>query len=109
MLLMGGLVLALILPIFLARTRQARGRLLGMLVGGYFMVVGGLAAVGLLYLAIIEGRTGIVRNRPSTVFVFAENPVVASVSLLVSLVCAGMLAYWGLSLFRGARNGTLGA
>lgn len=93
MLLMGGLALALILPTFLARTREARGRLLGMMVGGYFMAVGALCAAGLVYLAIAEGRTGIVRNRPSTVFVFAENPVVASVSLLVSLVCAGMLIY----------------
>jgi len=108
-LLAGGLVLSLVLPIFLARTRQARGRLLGMLVGLYLMTIGLVGAVGLVYLAVVDGRTGIRRNSLSAVFAFADQPVLATVTLLVSLLCAGTFVVCGFLLFKGARDGTLGA
>lgn len=106
-LLLVGMLLTLIIPIFLARSRVARGRLCGILFGAYLTAVSTAGIVFLLYVAVVHGGAGIGRRTLSATFLFSQQPVVATFVLLVNLACLGCLMALGWTIFRLARKNEL--
>jgi len=107
--LMAGCVLPLVIPLFFDRSREERGRLAGMLFGGYITLLGALGAALTLYNAIAHGRVGIGRHGPRAWFAFSDAPVAAVLALLVTLACTGVFMAFGRFLYKGSRDRTLGS
>lgn len=108
---MAGLILAVIAPIFFDRSAKERGRLLGMFFGGYLSLLGLFGTAFIIYVALFHGGTGIGtgigRRTAKATFTFSEEPVAATLSLLVMLASAGVLTAVGWRLFKGCRDRTL--
>lgn len=84
----GGLALAVALPFLLEPWYGDRNRLMAFSLGAYLIALGLYLLLGALYIALSSGEVGIsVRGRGGTV-AFSDEPVVASLLLLVNAVAA---------------------
>ena len=108
LLIASGVLLTLIVPIFLAETREARGRLAGMFFGFYLLVLGLSGSVLVTYTSIVQGVITIGRRGRYADLAFADQPVLAVLVLLITLACTSCFAAFGWHIFKGARSGTLG-
>ena len=108
LLIASGALLTLIVPIFLADTREARGRLAGMFFGLYLSAIGLAATALVTYASIAHGTISIGRRGRYAELAFADQPVLAVLVLAITLACTGCFAAFGWHLFKGARSGTLG-
>lgn len=98
-------VVGLIFPLFLARSRQARGRLAGMLGGAYLAAASALGIGYTGYVALAYGGVGIGRRTLTAVILFADQPILASLVLLINIAGLGCLAALGGHIYRDAREG----
>ena len=105
--LLAGCVLPFVIAIFLERSREERGRVAGMLFGAYVCCLGLVGAALVVYRAVMHGSIGISRRGNSATFMFSDEPVLATLTLLVSLACTAVFTAFGWSLFKGSRNRTL--
>ena len=109
LLILGSLLFMLIAPRFLARSRNDRVRLAGMIFGSYVVALGIGAAALIIYSSIDTGTAWLVsRRHPAVEFSFAESPVLATLALVVTLMCTAGLVSVGCFIFRVARRGKLG-
>jgi O-antigen ligase len=106
--LLAGCILPLIIPIFFDKSREERGRLAGMLFGGYVSLLGAAGAALVIYIAIAHGTAGIGRYGQKAWFAFSEEPIAATLVLLVILACTGTFTAFGWFLFKSSRDRTLG-
>lgn len=103
-----GFILAVIIPVFFDRSREERQRLSVMLMGVHFTLLGASGTIFSIYVALVHGGFAIGRRRGSSAsFTFAEEPVAATLALLVTLAGTCIFIPIGWSLFKGARDRTL--
>lgn len=89
--LVGGLALAVAVPFLLAPWYGNRNRMMGFSLGVYLMALGLFFLLGTLYVALFSGEVGIsMRGRGGTA-TFADEPLVASLLLLVN--AAGAMCF----------------
>ena len=105
---LAGCILTLVIPIFFDRSREERGRLAGMLFGGYLGLLSLFGAALVTYSAFVDGAIGIGRRGRYASFIFSEQPVAATLTLLVTLLCVLALAAFGWFMFKASRDRTLG-
>jgi hypothetical protein len=105
--LLAGLIATLVIPIVVPGSRESKGRLHGMLVGLYMCAVGLAGAGATIYFAVFHGVAGIRRNTLSASFAFESEPVAASITVAVQLLCALAITAFGWHCFKGSRDGTL--
>ena len=106
--LLAGFILPLIIPLFFDRSREERERLAGMISGGYVALLGLSGAALVAYRALAHGVVGIGRRSNYASFMFSDQPVAATLALLVTLLCAVVFAALGWAWFKGSRDRTLG-
>lgn len=104
-LLLVGMLLTLIIPIFLVRSREARGRLCGILFGIYLAAVSVAGILFFLYMAVVHGGTALGRRTLSATLLFSQQPVLATLVLLINLAGLGCFVALGWKIFSQARNG----
>ena len=94
--LLAGILLPYIVSPFIYRSREARGRLAGTMVGIWVIACATAGICWVVYAAVTDGRAGIGWRGTFAVFYFSDSPVLASVALLVNiamLCCIGAMGW----------------
>jgi hypothetical protein len=100
------LLLLLIAPIFLAKDRAARGRLLGIFVGLYIAAAG----FALTCLAFYSSAHGVIAfgRRGRSAVLFSESPLIFLLLVGVFLAGPALITLFGWRIFRASQRGELG-
>ena len=79
-----------------------------MLFGIYLCLLGVAIGVSLIHTAAIHEVAGISSRSSSATFLFKDEPVAATITIAVNLLCSLAMAAFGGNIFLGARNRKVG-
>ncbi len=99
-----GFVVIFIIPVFLANTRQARSKILSMLLGLYVAGLSAFAALMVLYGALFQGVVAFSSSRNHGVVLhYSEAPLLFIILLPVAVALPGCFIVLGWRIYRNAR------